>query len=76
MTRLEWFETNKVLTGFKLGIISVSNLTKYDIYKTFLEFKSQGMDKTEAIKCTVDDKYTKYTTVWRAIEWFEGRDSN
>lgn len=71
MTRFEFFEKGLGLVACKLGAIPLSLLIKYDIYKTYLEQIEQGNVKSEARKLTVEKTNTHYSTVHRAIEWFE-----
>ncbi len=71
MTRFEWFESGAALVGFKVGGVSVDLLTKYDLYKTYKKFIDSGETKSEARKLTSDASGCHYTTVARAIYWFE-----
>ena len=77
-TRLEFFEIGAGLLGAKLGLISISDLEKYDMYKTYLEFLEsyKDMDEIKAhVKAHRDTevKYNcNYHMVRRARVFFEG----
>lgn len=71
MTRLQFFESGYGLISAKLGIISIDLLTKYDSYKTYLEFRDQGYNEGESRILASDKCRCHYTSIARAIYWFE-----
>lgn len=75
MTRFEFFESGAGLIAVKIGVVPVSLLTKYDIYKSYREFLSELGNDELARKKTVDSSRYSYWTVVRAIYWFERDDS-
>jgi len=76
-TRLDFFESGAGLLAVRLGIVSISYLEKYDMYKSYLEFldKYKYLDEIKAhVKAHRDTevKYNcSYHIVRRARVFFE-----
>lgn len=71
MTKYEFFESGQGLVGARLGLVSISSLAKYDIYKSYKQLLSDGVDAAEA-KVIVGDKMKySYSGVMKAIYFFE-----
>jgi hypothetical protein len=75
MTKLQFFESGQGFIGAKLGIVPVQLLVRYDTYKTYLEHIAAGLSQEEARRNTVESSRCHYSTVARAIYWFE-RDNS
>lgn len=76
ISRFEFFERGFGFDAAKLGVMPVGFLVKYDVYKTYLEFKEKATGKyekkeTEARRLTVEKTKLHYSFVCRAILWFE-----
>lgn len=82
MNRFEFFESGEGLKAVRLGLISISLLVYYDIYKRFLERRSKIVRKKKTafqirqevskIKLEIcDECKCSYATVVRSIFFFE-----
>ncbi len=71
MTRLEFFESGTGLIAAKIGVIPVDLLTKYDNYRTYLDFKKDGHGDAESKVLASDKCRCHYASIVRAIYWFE-----
>lgn len=71
MTRLEFWDKGYGLISVRLGQTSPNFLWKYDLYKTYQSFISQGLSQEQARKKTMDSHNEEYLNVARAIYWFE-----
>lgn len=74
MNRWEFFESGLGLMAAKLGVIPIDLLTKYDSYKTYKELLAEGNDQASAKLMASDKCRCHYTTIIRAIYWFERDD--
>ncbi len=72
--RFEWFESAEGLKGARLGAVCIDLLTRYDFYKTYLEFIKEGKNEAEAKILTSDKCRASYWTINRAVKWFESDD--
>lgn len=75
MSRLSFFESGQGLIAARLGIIQISVLVKYDMYKTYLDFLKEDGNTESARRKTVAKCKCHYSTVARAIYWFEYDES-
>jgi predicted transglutaminase-like protease len=71
MTKIEFFECGHALIAVRLGIVPASVLIKYDIYKTYLEHLEKTKSEEQARKLTLKSYNIHYSTMARAIYWFE-----
>ena len=71
MSKFEFFESGLALIGARFGLVSPAALGKYDIYKTYLENLAKTGKSSAAKKLTVEHYNCNYSTMWRAIEFFE-----
>lgn len=69
--RLDFFDRGDGLRYAKAGIVPLSQLLKYDVYKTYLHFLKEEQDVAKAMTLTAEEKNISYSTVWRARDWFE-----
>jgi len=71
MTKFEFFEAGFGLIGARFGLVSPAALGKYDIYKTYLENLAKTGKSSIAKKLTVKFYNCHYSTMVRAIYFFE-----
>lgn len=71
MSRFEFFESGLGLMAARLGVIPIDLLTKYDSYKTYQEFITKGHNQAEARTLASDQCRCHYSSIVRAIYWFE-----
>lgn len=75
VSRFEFFESGLGLVAAKLGVISIDRLVTYDIYKTYRDLVDAGSSGEDARRLTVEKHGYHYSTIARAIYWFERDDS-
>lgn len=71
MTRFEYFESGQALIAARLGVIPVDLLTKYDSYRTYRDFLTEGHDPAKARIMASKQCRCHYSSIVRAIYWFE-----
>jgi len=71
ISRLTYFESGQAFVGFKIGVVPIGLLLKYDRYRTYKDFIDQGYNDTEARKLTRDVTKMNQSTIARDIYWFE-----
>jgi hypothetical protein len=76
MTRFEFFESGQALIAAKIGVIPIDLLTKYDSYRTYRDYLAEGFDQAKARLLASDQCRCHYSSIVRAIYWFERDDPN
>lgn len=71
MTKFQFFESGYALAATRLGLISPAMMAKYDIYKTYLENLLKTGKSSAAKKLTMKFYNCHYSTMVRAIYFFE-----
>ena len=71
MNMYDYFESGQALVGVRLGLISISSLVKYDIYKTYLHYCKKYPTTREARKMTMIKCACEKETLTKAIKFFE-----
>lgn len=71
MTRFEYFESGQALAAVRMGVANADWLSKYDVYKFFLDRRRKGDTRTQAIMAAADYARCHYTSVYRYVCWFE-----
>jgi hypothetical protein len=71
MTRLEWFEKGFAQEALQLGILSSAVFAQFVYYKAFQLHKDNFDSKRQAIFYISETTKASYSTVYRAIQFFE-----
>lgn len=75
MTRVEWFEKGFAHDALQLGIISTSVFQKFIKYKIYVELRSYGFGKMEAIREVSVRTKSSESACYKAISFFVNKGS-
>lgn len=70
--RLKRFQESNIIEDLELGILSEGAFRKYVRYLRYCDYIKQGLNKTNAVQSVAEDSNISFTSVWNAVEFFEG----
>lgn len=71
MTRFEYFDLGYARIGMQLGLISVDDITKFIRYKVYLDYRSKGLPRMDAMELACEELKCEKDSIYRAIKFFD-----